>query len=300
MRLNQLDGLLAFCKVAQHRGFTPAAAALEVSPSALSQAIRTLETRLGVRLLNRTTRSVSLTEAGEAYLERIAPALTEVLEAGEHLHAREGRPSGLLRINAARISTAMVMGPLLGGFLEACPEVQVELSTDEGYIDIVERGLDAGVRMGESVQKDMVAVPIGGPITVALVGSPAYFKRYSVPRHPSDLVDQNCIRFRFSGSGAIYKWEFDVDGRRVEYEVSGGLTISDTLYAVDAAREGIGLAYTFEQLALPHIRSKQLRRVLTNFSPTFPGFYLYYPSRRQPPSKMKAFVDYVLTHARKR
>ena len=300
MRLNQLDGLLAFWKVAQHRGFTSAAAALEVSPSALSQAIRTLETRLGVRLLNRTTRSVSLTEAGEAYHARIAPALSEVLEAGEHLHALEGRPSGLLRINAARISTAMVMGPLLGGFLETYPEVQVELSTDEGYVDIVERGLDAGVRMGESVQKDMVAIPIGGPITVALVGSPDYFKRYSVPRHPSDLVNQNCIRFRFSGSGAIYKWEFDVDGRRVEYEVSGGLTISDTLYAVDAAREGIGLAYTFEQLALPHIRSKQLKRVLTNFSPTFPGFYLYYPSRRQPPSKMKVFVDYVLRHSRKR
>jgi len=243
---------------------------------------------------------VSLTEAGEAYHARIAPALSEVLEAGEHLHALEGRPSGLLRINAARISTAMVMGPLLGGFLETYPEVQVELSTDEGYVDIVERGLDAGVRMGESVQKDMVAIPIGGPITVALVGSPDYFKRYSVPRHPSDLVNQNCIRFRFSGSGAIYKWEFDVDGRRVEYEVSGGLTISDTLYAVDAAREGIGLAYTFEQLALPHIRSKQLKRVLTNFSPTFPGFYLYYPSRRQPPSKMKVFVDYVLRHSRKR
>ena len=153
MRLNQLDGLLAFWKVAQHRGFTSAAAALEVSPSALSQAIRTLETRLGVRLLNRTTRSVSLTEAGEAYLARIAPALSEVLEAGEHLHALEGRPSGLLRINAASISTAMVMGPLLGGFLEAYPKVQVELSTDEGYVDIVERGLDAGVRMGESVQK---------------------------------------------------------------------------------------------------------------------------------------------------
>jgi len=300
MRLNQLDGLLAFWKVAEHRGFTAAAGALEVSPSALSQAIRSLETRLGMRLLNRTTRSVSLTQAGEAYLARIAPALSDVLEAGEQLHELEGRPSGLLRINAARISTAMVMGPLVAGFLKTYPDIQVELSTDEGYIDIVERGFDAGIRMGESVQKDMVAVPIGGPITVAVVGSPDYFKRYSVPRHPSELANQNCIRFRFSGSGAIYKWEFDVGGRRVDYEVGGGLTISDTLYAVDAAREGIGLAYTFEQLVLPHIRSKQLKRVLTNFSPTFPGFYLYYPSRRQPPSKMKAFVEYVLTHSRKR
>jgi len=297
MKLNQLDGLLAFWKVAEHRGFTSAAAALEVSPSALSQAIRSLETRLGVRLLNRTTRSVNLTEAGAAYLARIGPALADVLEAGEHLHAREGRPSGLLRISAARISTAMVMGPLLRGFLRAHPGVQVELSTDEGYIDIVERGFDAGIRMGESVQKDMVAVPIGGPITAAIVGSPHYFKRYAVPRHPSDLAQQNCIRFRFSGSGAVYKWELDVDGRRIEYEVGGSLTISDTLYAVDAAAEGIGLAYTFEQLALPHIRAKKLKRVLTNFSPTFPGFYLYYPSRRQQPSKMKAFVEYVLGHS---
>ena len=300
MRLNQLDGLLAFWKVAEHRGFTAAAGALEVSPSALSQGIRTLEARLGVRLLNRTTRSVSLTQAGEEYLARIAPALRDVLEAGEQLHAGEGRPSGLLRINAARISTAMVMGPLLAGFMKAYPDVKVELSTDEGYIDIVERGLDAGVRMGESVQKDMVAIPLGAPIKVAVVGSPDYFSRYSVPRHPSDLVNQNCMRFRFSGSGAVYKWEFDVDKRRVEYEVGGGLTISDTLYAVDAAREGLGLAYTFEQLALPHIRTGQLKRVLANFSPTFPGFHLYYPSRRQPPAKMKAFVDYVLAHSRRR
>src|SRR4249920_2385661 len=204
MRLNHLDGLLAFWKVAEHRGLTAAAAALEVSPSALSQAIRALEARLGARLLNRTTRSVSLTEAGEAYLSRIGPALGDVLEAGEQLNALQGRPSGVLRINAARISIAMVLRPLLAGFLEAYPDVQVELSNDEGYVDIVERGFDAGVRLGESVQKDMVAVPLGGPIDVAVVGSPAYFKRHPMPRHPSDLVLHDCVRFRFSGSGAIH------------------------------------------------------------------------------------------------
>jgi DNA-binding transcriptional LysR family regulator len=300
MRLNQLDGLLAFWKVAEHRGFTAAAAALEVSPSALSQAIRHLETRLGVRLLNRTTRSVSLTEAGEAYLSRIAPALSDVQEAGEQLHALRGRPSGVLRINAARISTAMVLQPLLAGFLKAYPNVQVELIIDEGYVDIVEKGFDAGVRIGESVQKDMVAVPLGGPITVAVVGSPDYFKRHPAPRHPADLVHHNCVRFRFSGSGAIYKWEFDVDGRQVEYEVSGSLTIDDSLFSVEAALEGIALAYTFEQLALPHIHAKKLKRVLTSFSPTFPGFYLYYPSRRQQAPKLKAFVEYALARSRKR
>ena len=297
MRLNQLDGLLAFWKVAQHRGFSAAAAALEVSPSALSQAIRTLETRLGVRLLNRTTRSVSLTEAGEAYLSRIGPALADVLEAGEQLNALQGRPSGLLRINAARISIAMVLQPLLAGFLKACPDVQIELTNDEGYIDIVERGFDAGVRMGESVQKDIVAVPLGGPVSVAIVGSPDYFKRHPAPRHPSDLVNHNCIRFRFSGSGAIYKWEFTVDDRVVEYEVGGSLTISDSIFSVEAARDGIGLAYTFDALVSEHIKAKRLKRVLGPHSPSFPGFYLYYPSRRQQPSKLKAFVEHVRAHS---
>jgi DNA-binding transcriptional LysR family regulator len=197
MRLNQLDGLLAFWKVAQHRGFSAAAAALEVSPSALSQAIRHLEARLGVRLLNRTTRSVSLTEAGEAYLSRIGPALADVLDAEEQLHALQGRPSGLLRINAARISIAMVLQPQLAGFLKAYPEVQIELINDEGYVDIVEKGFDAGVRMGESVQKDMVAVPLGGPVSVAVVGAPDYFKRHPAPRRPSDLVNHNCVRWVF-------------------------------------------------------------------------------------------------------
>jgi len=300
MRLNQLDGLLAFWKVAEHRGFSAAAAALEVSPSALSQAIRALEARLGTRLLNRTTRSVSLTEAGEAYLSRVGPALGDVLEAGEQLNALQGRPSGVLRINAARISIAMVLQPLLAGFLKTYPDVQIELTNDEGYIDIVERGFDAGVRLGESVQKDMVAVPLGGPVSVAIVASPDYLSRHPAPRHPLDLVHHNCVRFRFSGSGAIHRWELVVDRRIVEYEIGGSLTIGDSMFSVEAALEGVGLAYTFEQLALPHIRAKKLKRVLNTFSPTFPGFYLYYPSRRQQPSKLKAFVDYALAYSRAR
>ena len=294
MRLTQLDGLLAFWKVAEHRGFASAAAALEVSPSALSQAIRTLEARLGVRLLNRTTRSVSLTEAGEAYLSRIGPALADVLEAGEQLHALQGRPSGVLRINAARISIAMVLQPLLARFLKAYPDIQIELTNDEGYVDIVDGGFDAGIRMGESVQKDMIAVPLGGPVAAHVVGSPDYFKRHPAPRHPSDLVHHNCVRFRFSASGAIYKWEFAVDDRIVEHDIGGSLTITDSLFSIDAALEGIGLAYTFDKLALSHIRAKRLKRVLADFSPTFPGFYLYYPSRRNQSSKMKAFVNFVL------
>ena len=292
MKLKQLDGLVAFWKVAEHRGFTSAAAELEVSPSALSQAIRQLEARVGVLLLHRTTRSVSLTEAGEMYLARVGPALSQVVEAGEELNVLQGRPAGVLRLNAARISTAMVLQPMLAGFLRENPHVQLELTNDEGFVDIVERGFDAGIRMGESVQRDMIAVPLGGPITVAVVASPEYLGRVAAPRHPNDLVRHNCIRFRFAGTGAIHKWEFQVDERIVEFEVKGNLTISDTVFSVDAALEGVGLAYTFEQLARPHIKAKRLKRVLTPFSPTFPGFYLYYPTRRNQSTKLKALIAY--------
>jgi DNA-binding transcriptional LysR family regulator len=296
MKLNHLDGLIAFWKVAEHRGFTAAAADLAVSPSALSQAIRQLETRLGVRLLNRTTRSVSLTEAGQAYLERIGPALGQVIDAGDELNVLQGRASGTLRLNAARISIALVLRPLLDGFLRANPYVQLELTNDEGFINIVEKGFDAGIRFGESIDRDMVAVPIGGPVTVAVVASPEYLRRVPAPRHPDELVRHNCVRMRFAATGAIYKWEFDMDGRLVDYEVAGNLVISDTTFSLDAALEGVGLAYTFEQLARPHIQAKRLKRVLTNFSPTFPGFYLYYPSRHDQPSKLKALIEYVAQH----
>jgi DNA-binding transcriptional LysR family regulator len=293
MKLKQLDGLIAFWKVAEHHGFSAAAAELEVSPSALSQAIRHLEARLGVRLLNRTTRSVSLTEAGETYLARVGPALGLVVQAGEELNVLQGRPAGTLRLNAARVSIAMVLQPMLASFLREHPHVQIELTNDEGFVDIVERGFDAGIRMGESVQQDMVAVPLGGPVRMAVVASPAYLQRFPAPRHPDELALHNCVRFRFSGTGAIYKWEFEVEGRPVDYEVQGSLTISDTLFSLDAALEGVGLAYTFEQLVQPHLRAKRLTRVLAEFSPTFPGFYLYYPSRHDQPTKLKALIEFV-------
>lgn len=293
LKLKQLDGLMAFWAVARHTGFSAAASELEVSPSALSQAIRSLETRLGVRLLNRTTRSVSLTEAGEAYLARIGPALNEVIGAAEELNVLQGRPTGTLRINAARVSVAMVLQPLLAGFLREHPQVQIELTNDEGFVDIVEKGFDAGIRMGESVQQDMVAIPLGGPVTMVVVASPAYLKERPAPRHPDELTRHNCVRFRFTGTGAIYKWEFEVGGRPVDYEIQGNLTISDTTFGLDAALEGVGLAYTYEQLAAPHVQAKRLKRVLTEFSPTFPGFYLYYPSRHDQPSKLKALIEYV-------
>ncbi|MET4575087.1 LysR family transcriptional regulator [Ottowia thiooxydans] len=296
MKLNHLDGLIAFWKVAEHRGFTAAAAELAVSPSALSQAIRQLEARLGVRLLNRTTRSVSLTEAGEAYLGRVGPALGQVIDAGDELNALQGRPSGLLRLNAARASIALALRPLLDGFLRTYPDVQLEITNDEGFVNIVERGFDAGIRFGESIDLDMVAVPIGGPVRVAVVASPEYLRRMPAPHHPDELVQHNCIRLRFSTTGAIYKWEFEMGGRMIDYEVAGNLIISDTTFSIDAALEGIGLAYTFEDFAEPHIQAGRLVRVLTDFSPTFPAFQLYYPTRHNQPSKLKALIEYVGKH----
>jgi DNA-binding transcriptional LysR family regulator len=298
MKLNQLDGLMAFWKVAQHRGFTSAAAELEVSPSALSQAIRQLEARLGARLLNRTTRSVSLTEAGEAYLARVGPAVAQVLEAGEDMNALQGRPVGTLKINAARVSVTMVLQPMLASFLREHPGVYVELTNDEGFVDIVERGYDAGVRLGESVQQDMVAVPLTGPLKMGVFASPDYLSRVPAPRHPDDLARHNCIRFRFAATGRIHKWEFQVEERLIEYEVQGNLTTSDTTFNLDAALEGVGLAYMFEELAAPHVRAKLLKRVLPLFSPTFPGFYLYYPNRQHQSTKLRALIDYVARRKR--
>jgi DNA-binding transcriptional LysR family regulator len=297
MQLKQFDGLMAFWKVAEHRGFTAAAAELEVSPSALSQSIRQLEARLGVRLLHRSTRSVSLTEAGQAYLARVGPALGQVIEAGEEINTLQGRPAGTLRLNSARIATAMVLQPLLAGFLAEYPQVQIELTNDEGFVDIVEQGFDAGVRMGESLARDMVAIPLGGPLTVAVVASKDYLRRHPAPLHPDDLAQHNCVRFRFASTGAIYKWEFQLDSRVVEFEARGNLTITDSLFNLEAALDGLGLAYTFESLARPHLQAGRLQRVLDAYSPTFPGFYLYYPSRHDQPSKLKAFIDYVRQRA---
>lgn len=293
MKLNQLDGLMAFWKVAQHRGFTSAAAELDVSPSALSQAIRQLEARLGARLLNRTTRSVSLTEAGEAYLARIGPAVAQVIEATEDMNALQGRPAGTLKINAARVSITMVLQPMLAAFLREHPGIQIDLANDEGFVDIVEGGYDAGVRLGESVQHDMVATPLTGPLKMGVFASTDYLRRVPAPRHPADLARHNCIRFRFSATGRIHRWEFQVEERLVEYEVQGNLTTTDTTFNLDAALEGIGLAYMFEDLAMPHVRAKRLKKVLASFSPTYPGFYLYYPNRQHQSMKLRALIDYV-------
>jgi len=299
MKLTRLDGMLAFAMVAQKRSFTLAAAALEVTPPAMSQAIKQLEARLGVRLLHRTTRSVGLTEAGERYLARVAPAVAELLDAASALDADRDGATGLLRINAPRIAHEVMLRPALASFLAAHPGVQVELALDDGFVDIAAGGFDAGVRLGESVQRDMVAAPISRTERLCLVASPAYVARRGMPASIEQLREHDGIRYRFQASGAIYRWELQRKGRRVEVEVNGRLTVSDSLAMAQAALDGIGIAYVFERQVRDALADGRLLPVLPSAWVTMAGFQFYYPSRRQMPAKLRAFIDHCTAHARR-
>jgi len=292
MNLTRLDGLVAFVTVAQKRSFTAAAAALEVTPPAVSQAVKQLEARLGVLLLHRTTRSVGLTEAGGRFLARVAPAVTELDEAAAELEDDRGGTSGVLRLNAPHVVHAMLLRPLLPGFLDAHPGVQVELVLEDGFVDIVAGGFDAGVRLGESVQRDMVTAQLTPHERTCMVASPAYVARHGMPASLDALRGHACVRYRFPTSGAIYRWELLRGTRRVEVKVEGRITVSDSLSMMDAALDGLGIAYTFERQVAPALADGRLLPVLPKSWPTQPGFHLYYPNRRQLPAKLRAFIDH--------
>jgi DNA-binding transcriptional LysR family regulator len=283
--------LSPFLAIATHRSFRRASVELGISPSALSHALRSIEERLGVRLVNRTTRSVSLTEAGERLFARIRPAFRDISDALEDLSVFRGQPMGTLRINASRQASQLALLPLVTRFLRAYPDVRVEVRVEDALSDIVSEGFDAGVRFGESIASDMVAVPIGPRQRSAIVASPEFFERHAVPRTPHELRDLPCIRFRFL-SGVLYRWEFERDGEEVLIEVDGPLTLSEQGLMVDAALDGVGLAYVFEGQVGPLLAQGRLVRVLEDWCPSYPGFFLYYPSRRQLPSALRAFVDF--------
>jgi DNA-binding transcriptional LysR family regulator len=293
MKLDQLDGLVAFTAVARTKSFTAAAAALEVTPPAISQAVRALEERLQVRLFNRTTRSVGLTEAGELFLARVGPATGELLEATELLQAYRERPSGLLRINLPRIAYAALLQPLLEAFLRAYPEIRVELYFDDGFANIIEGGFDAGIRLGDAVARDMISLALSPPQRTAIIAAPRYLKRKGVPRKIEDLKAHECIRFRFPTSGAIFRWEMLRNRRMVEVEVQGPLIVNDTEALVQTAVDGIGLSYVMEKSAAPWLASGRLKTVLEDFCPTVAAFHLYYPSRRQMPAKLRCLIDFL-------
>ncbi|ATU92029.1 LysR family transcriptional regulator [Phyllobacterium zundukense] len=289
--------LATFLTIAQHRSFRKAAVELGVTPSALSHSLRSIEERLDIRLVNRTTRSVALTEAGQQLFTRINPAFLDIEDALEDLNAFRGRPSGKLRINAPRAAAKLVLLPIISRFLQVHPAVEVELVVDDALIDMVSAGFDAGVRFGEMIAGDMVAVPIGPRHRFAVVGSPQHFERYPEPITPQDLSHHPCIRYRFA-SGAFYRWEFEKGGIELEIEVTGSLTLGDQDLMVEAAINGAGLAYLFEEQVQMHISEGRLQRVLDQWCPYYPGFFLYYTSRRQLPTAMRAFIDFLKVERR--
>ncbi|OQW61385.1 MAG: transcriptional regulator [Proteobacteria bacterium SG_bin9] len=290
MLINPAD-LTTFLAIARHKSFRAAAAELGVTASALSHSLRNIEERLDVRLFNRTTRSVALTEAGERLFTRITPAFRDITDALDDLNTFRGKPVGTLRFNSAKQSAQLVLLPIVTQFLRAYPDIKIELTTDDALVDMVSGGYDAGVRFGETIAADMIAVPIGPRHRFAVVGSPGYFKDRKKPVTPHDLSKLPCIRFRFA-SGNFYRWEFERGGMEVEIEADGPLTLTDQDLMLQAALDGTGLAYVFEQQAKELIKQKKLVRVLEDWCPAYPGFFLYYPSRRQLPAALRAFIDF--------
>jgi DNA-binding transcriptional LysR family regulator len=296
VRQGALDGVEVFLGVAEHRSFRKAAAALGVTPSAVSQTVRALEARIGAALFMRTTRSVGLTEAGERFLARAKPAFEELVAASEVARNLGQRPTGLLRLSVPRAVVSVLLEPLVASFCEACPEVEVEIAASEELIDVAAKGFDAGIRLGQLIAADMVAVPLTPPFRFIVVGSPIYFARRDPPERPDDLRGHACLRLRRS-SGALALWSLVDHGRPVEIAVSGPLIANDFVTTLGAAMRGVGLAQVPEPIAAKALATGDLVQVLEPYAPTAPGMFLYYPSRRQMMPKLRAFVDHVKRRA---
>jgi len=293
-----LSGLTALLSVAEKRSFTAAAAELRVTPSAVSQTIRALEERVGVRLLQRTTRSVGLTEAGTRFIARLKPAMAGVYEAFDALGELRDRPAGLLRLSLPRFGYEQVLAPRLPKFFEAYPDIHLDASLDDAFVDIVEQGFDAGMRIGEMIDSEMVGVRVSDDLRMAVVGSPAYFAKHGKPKHPRELQSHDCINYRRRSSGVVYRWEFSENQKDFAVTVNGRLLLNDGALMTDAAVKGLGLAYVLERTVRQELADKRLVRVLDGFCSAFPGVFLYYPSRVQVAPKLKALIDFIRWPAR--
>ena len=296
VRHGALDGVEAVLSVAQHRSFRRAAADLGVTPSAISQAVRTLEARIGAALFIRTTRSVGLTEAGERFLSRAKPAFEELVAASEVARELGQRPAGLLRLSVPRAVVPILLQPLIASFCQAYPEVAVEIAASEELVDLAAQGFDAGIRLGQFIAADMVAVRLTPPFRFVIVGSPAYLARNGRPECPDDLRRHACLRLRRS-NGAFALWSFDDNGRAIEIAVSGPLIANDFPTMLGAAVEGVGLAQVPEPIAASAVTSGKLVHVLGPFAPMAPGVFLYYPGHRQIMPKLRAFIDHVRSYS---
>ncbi|MDF2693973.1 MAG: transcriptional regulator, LysR family [Labilithrix sp.] len=288
-----LDGLSAFLAVGRHKSFTAAAAALGVTPTAVSQKIKLLERRLGVVLFQRTTRRVALTEPGASLFERLRPAIADVEDALSALADYRGRPSGNLRITAPRTSGATLLPPLVMRMREAYPELSIELSLDDAFVDIVAAGFDAGVRLGDAVEKDMVRVPITRHSAWSIVGSPSYLAKTGRPRKPEDLVRHQTIRQRLIATGVVYRWELERRGKAITVDVPGGVIVDDIGIMVALAREGVGLAYVPDDSIEDDLAEGRIERVLESFLTKGPGLCLYFPARMQEQPKLRALIEMV-------
>ena len=291
MQRGSLDQLVAFIAVARERSFTAAAAKLNVSQSALSHTIRELEERLGVRLLTRTTRSVSPTEAGQRLLGNIGPRLDEIDSEVAAVREFRDKPSGTIRITATEFAIDTVLLPKLAPVLREYPDIKVEMIVDYGLTDIVAQQYDAGVRSGEQVAKDMIAVRVAPDMRMAVVGAPAYFKKCAEPRRPQELIGHNCINLRLPTHGNVYAWEFEKGSREVRVRVEGQLTFNGTAQLLNGALAGCGLAYVPEGLVKQHIEKGRLKRVLADWCPPYSGYHLFYPSRRQSSAAFAVVVN---------
>lgn len=291
MARENINDLMAFLSVARERSATRAAARIGVSQSALSHTMRQLEARLGVRLLTRTTRAVSLTEAGERLLQGIGPQFDEIEAQVDALSELRDKPAGTIRISASDHAIKHVLWPKLRKFLPQYPDIKVELVLDNGLTDIVTERYDAGVRMGDTLAKDMISARIGPDFCLAVVGSPSYFVDHPEPVHPKDLVGHSCINFRFPSSGSLYAWEFEENGREIKIRVDGQLTFNNIFNSLEATLDGFGLAYIPEEIILPYVEEGRLVRVLRKWSPYWDSYHLYYPSRRQSSPAFVALVE---------
>lgn len=293
MRGSEFTELTAFLTVARERSFRRAALRLGLSPSSLSHMIRDLETRLGARLLNRTTRSVAVTEAGQALLARLEPALAEIEGAVAAVGARTDRPSGRLRLNLSRVAAHMILAPELGRFARTYPDILLELTIDDALTDVVAEGFDAGIRVGERVQKDMVAVRLTPDLRLAIVATPAYFARHQPPQTPRDLSAHACLNYRWPETGALYRWPFHGPDGPVEVAVTGPLSVNDTDLILAACLDSAGLACLPESAVAEPLADGRLVRVLADWCRPFPGFFLYYPGRSPTPPALKALVGFL-------
>lgn len=292
MTSRNLAELEVFSAIARARSFRKAAAERGVSVSALSLTMRNLEERMGVRLLHRTTRSVSPTEVGQKLLQRLQPALDDIMAAVDMVNDFRDRPIGTVRINAPIPALETCLAPIAGAFLAANPDVSLELISDAARVDIVKDGFDAGVRFGEDLARDMIAVPLGRPMRYLVLGAPDYLERHGVPEQPEDLLQHGCVRHRFPG-GSLLPWEFERQGRKVTITPEGSLTVNDPRVTLRAGLDGVGLIRLFEEYVRPRVAAGRLVPVLEEWCPELPCWFLYYPSRRQMSSAFRTFLDFV-------